>query len=52
MTPELKNWFQGIGKSGGNARAEKLTPARRKRIARKAANARWEKHKIKKSEAA
>jgi hypothetical protein len=31
------------GKKGGKARAEKLTPAERKEIARKAAKARWEK---------
>jgi len=29
------------GKKGGEARAAKLTPARRKRIAKKAAQARW-----------
>lgn len=29
------------GKKGGNARAEKLSPARRKAIAKKAAAARW-----------
>lgn len=28
---------------GGNARAAKLTPARRKQIARKAAKTRWKK---------
>ena len=31
------------GKAGGQARAEKLTPAQRSEIARKAAAARWEK---------
>ena len=31
------------GEKGGKARAEKLTPERRKEIARKAARARWEK---------
>jgi hypothetical protein len=31
------------GAKGGKARAEKLTPAARKRIARKAAAARWKK---------
>jgi len=30
------------GKKGGKARAEKLTPARRSQIAKKAAKARWE----------
>jgi hypothetical protein len=29
------------GKKGGEARAKKLTPMQRKRIAKKAANARW-----------
>ncbi len=29
-------------RSGGNARAEKLTPAKRKAIAKKAADARWQ----------
>ncbi len=29
------------GKAGGRARAESLTPAQRKSIAKKAANARW-----------
>lgn len=32
-------------KKGGHARAEKLTPERRKEIARKAITARWEKKK-------
>jgi len=31
------------GRKGGKARAEKLTPERRKEIARKAALARWQK---------
>ncbi len=31
------------GRKGGKARAEKLSPERRKEIARKAAKARWEK---------
>jgi hypothetical protein len=30
-----------LGKKGGKARAAKLTPKRRKEIARKAAEARW-----------
>jgi hypothetical protein len=33
------------GKKGGKARAEKLSPERRKEIARKAAKARWAKKK-------
>ncbi len=31
------------GKKGGKARAEKLSPERRKEIARKAAKVRWDK---------
>lgn len=31
------------GKKGGKARAEKLSPERRREIARKAAKARWDK---------
>jgi hypothetical protein len=38
------------GRIGGNARAAKLTPNRRKDIARKAAAARWGKDKEKKSQ--
>ena len=34
------------GLKGGKARAEKLTPERRKEIAQKAAQARWKKGKI------
>ena len=37
---------------GGYARAAKLTPKRRKAIARKAARARWAKVEVKKQEAA
>ena len=32
-----------LGKRGGKARAEKLSPARRKKIAKEAAAARWKK---------
>ena len=35
------------GLKGGKARAEKLTPAKRKKIAKKAAAARWKDHKKK-----
>jgi hypothetical protein len=38
------------GKKGGKARAEKLTPEERKEIARGAANARWKKAAISRSE--
>ena len=33
------------GKKGGKARAEKLSPERRKEIARKAAKAQWDKRR-------
>jgi hypothetical protein len=36
-----------LGRKGGNARSKKLTPARRKEIASKAAQARWKKGKNK-----
>ncbi len=46
----LSAYFSTIGRTGGlkggKARAEKLSPKKRKDIARKAANARW-KHKSK-----
>lgn len=34
---------QSLGRRGGKARADKLTPEQRKEIARKAAAKRWEK---------
>lgn len=34
-----------LGKLGGKARTEKMTPEERREIARKAARARWAKHK-------
>lgn len=37
------------GLKGGKARADKLTPERRKRIAKKAAKARWKRKKQSKS---
>jgi hypothetical protein len=36
---------QALGRKGGVARREKLTPERRTEIARKAATSRWEKRK-------
>ena len=33
---------QALGRKGGKARADSLTPARRRSIARKAAKARWD----------
>lgn len=38
------------GLKGGKARAEKLTPQQRKEIAQKAANTRWQKIKIRKTQ--
>ncbi len=38
------------GRKGGKARAEKLSPERRKEIARKAAKARWDKKKREESQ--
>lgn len=36
-----------LGRLGGKARTQKLTPEKRREIARKAALARWAKHKNK-----
>ncbi len=41
-TPSVRHGQPG-GKKGGKARAEKLTPARRREIAKNAARARWKK---------
>lgn len=40
---ETQTAGQILGRSGGRARAEKLSPERRKEIAQKAANSRWNK---------
>lgn len=46
MTPEERQAVaQQGGLKGGEARAKKLTPAQRKQIAKKAAEARWTKNK-------
>jgi hypothetical protein len=37
----LSQIFAALGRKGGVARAKKLSPEQRKRIARKAAKARW-----------
>jgi hypothetical protein len=37
----LRQAAQEMGRKGGNARKDALTPARRSAIARKAARARW-----------
>jgi general stress protein YciG len=34
MTPELRAYFQAMGRKGGKARAAKLSPERRQEIAR------------------
>ena len=39
--PEMSEYFAAMGKKGSRARARKLSPERRKEIARKAALARW-----------
>ncbi len=41
--PEAVKWGQLGGAKGGKARAAALSPRRRKEIARKAAQARWQK---------
>jgi len=47
-TAEQREEFARMGgKVGGNARAARLTPNRRREIARKAAAARWAKEKDK-----
>jgi hypothetical protein len=39
--PILKAYFRNLAKKGGKGRASKLTPERRKEIAKKAAATRW-----------
>jgi hypothetical protein len=43
MDPRITAYFRKFGKKGGKARKKKLSPARRKAIAKKAARARWRK---------
>ena len=38
-----------LGKKGGKARAKKLSPERKREIAKKAAKARWDKSNVKKT---
>jgi hypothetical protein len=49
QTQSIKDYLSTIGRKGGlkggKARANKLSPKRRKQIARKAANKRWSKTK-------
>ena len=44
-SPQLSEYFSKMGKKGSKARAKKLSPARRKEIARNAIAARWVKAK-------
>ena len=44
--PEKNAAAAELGRKGGQARAEKLRPEQRAEIARKAAKARWARHKI------
>ena len=41
MPKEVRDFLQKMRSAGGKARAEKLTPARRKAIAKAGAKARW-----------
>ncbi len=43
----VREYLSKLGKRGGQARAENLTPQQRKRSARKAAQARWSRSKKK-----
>lgn len=43
----MQEYFELIARMGGNARAAKLTKEERKKIARRAAQARWKKAKEK-----
>ena len=45
---DIKEWYASLGRKGGPARAKALSPERRKEIAKKAIQARWEKDKKKK----
>jgi hypothetical protein len=42
---EIREVFAKFGRQGGKAAARKMTPEQRKESARKAAQARWAKHK-------
>ena len=43
---ELTSAAAQLGRKGGKARAEKLTPEQRKEIAKKAASKRWQRNNI------
>ncbi len=40
---QVRDYLSSLGKKGGPARRDKLTPEQRSKIARKAARARWAK---------
>ncbi len=42
---QVRDYLSSLGKKGGPARRDKLTPKQRSEIARKAARARWAKRK-------
>jgi len=44
-----REYFTKLARKGGKARAQKLSPERRKEVARKAAQARWAREKAKQS---
>ena len=46
---ELRDYFAKEGRKGGKLRAKRMSPEQRKEVARKAAQARWQKEKAKKS---
>jgi len=41
----VSSYFSKLGKKGGKSRTDSMTPEARKRLARKAARARWKKAK-------
>jgi hypothetical protein len=41
LSKEVVNYFSALGRKGSRARAKSLSAVQRKRIARKAARARW-----------
>jgi hypothetical protein len=45
MKDELSEYLRKLGRKGGKATAKRLTPEQRKESAKKAAQARWAKHK-------
>ena len=43
--PAIRDAFRAFGRAGGLQRAKNLTPAQRSAIGKKAAKARWAKHR-------